>query len=452
MNAQATVQTQTTKPTVTPVTYGLLQRCTATQECNECHKKREGLLQRAAIDSSPVGEVPPIVHEVLRSPGQPLDASTRAYMEPRFGADFSRVKVSNATLATSGQLRLSAPHDQYEQEADAVADRLVQRSLPGKQATSHDLSRVRIHTGAKAAKSANAVNALAYTVGHDIVFGAGQFAPATPNGRRLIGHELAHVVQQSGGEGIQSSMLQREASPTLTQPKRDPHGQPTVPPRGTLHTIRIWFKAFIPDYKIHIPLFDCFLGDNRKFSHDPNATARLNSELLLTNLHTPTPTMNEKHYCDLTRRVDCDKPDKLIGSANADPSGMRFYNFRYPGAVVWDWDQPYPPPAHPPEKTVGPSEPISVDYIGAAADPLIPAAPQVDMWAHISFDQSGFLTVNGKVDDYPAFEGYVTVNEKPPTFNIFARPPAGSPYTVIGGANRPFSATISLGSTVSSQQ
>ena len=61
----------------------------------------------------------------------------------------------------------------------------------------HDFSRVRVHTDAKAAESARAVNALAYTVGHDMAFGAGQYVPETSEGRQLVAHELAHVVQQS---------------------------------------------------------------------------------------------------------------------------------------------------------------------------------------------------------------------------------------------------------------
>jgi hypothetical protein len=90
--------------------------------------------------------VPPVVHEVLRSPGQPLDPATRAFMEPRFG---------------------------------------------------HDFSQVRVHTGAAAELSAQKVNAHAYTVDHNIVFGAGRFAPGTSEGVRLLAHELAHVVQSS---------------------------------------------------------------------------------------------------------------------------------------------------------------------------------------------------------------------------------------------------------------
>jgi len=114
-------------------------------ECAECRKKREGVLQRAAAGSEPISELPPIVHEVLRSPGQPLDAATRAYMEPRFGYDFSQVRV---------------------------------------------------HTDARADESARAVDALAYTVGKDVVFLEGQYAPNTSNGRRLLAHELTHTVQQ----------------------------------------------------------------------------------------------------------------------------------------------------------------------------------------------------------------------------------------------------------------
>ncbi|MEK6288295.1 MAG: DUF4157 domain-containing protein [Acidobacteriota bacterium] len=116
-------------------------------ECEGCGKNRDGALQRAAASAGPVSSVPPIVHEVLRSPGQPLDASTRAFMEPRFG---------------------------------------------------HDFSQVRVHTNAKAAESARAVNALAYTVGSDVVLGAGQYAPATSAGQRLLAHELTHVIQQGG--------------------------------------------------------------------------------------------------------------------------------------------------------------------------------------------------------------------------------------------------------------
>ena len=97
MSAQATVQTQMmAKPTFTLIGRGLLQRCTATTECAECRKKREGMLQRAAIYPSSLNDLPAIVRDVLRSPGQPLDTATSAFMEPRFGYDFSEVSLVSA--------------------------------------------------------------------------------------------------------------------------------------------------------------------------------------------------------------------------------------------------------------------------------------------------------------------------------------------------------------------
>ena len=101
---------------------------------------------------------PPIVHEVLTSAGQPLDSETRDFMELRFG---------------------------------------------------HAFSNVRVHSDAAAAQSARSVNAKAYTVGQNIVFGANRFAPDTREGRRLLAHELTHVVQQ-GAFPTGSDTLQRD--------------------------------------------------------------------------------------------------------------------------------------------------------------------------------------------------------------------------------------------------
>jgi hypothetical protein len=67
---------------------------------------------------------------------------------------------------------------------------------------------VRVHTDSKAARSAQSVNALAYTVGQNVVFGADRYTPHLPEGQRLLAHELAHVVQQDSG--LSSGWLQRE--------------------------------------------------------------------------------------------------------------------------------------------------------------------------------------------------------------------------------------------------
>ena len=70
----------------------------------------------------------------------------------------------------------------------------------------YDFSDVKIHTGADAAKSAQSINALAYTTGNNIVFNEGQFSPDTDNGKRLLGHELTHVVQQNSNNIVNRVM------------------------------------------------------------------------------------------------------------------------------------------------------------------------------------------------------------------------------------------------------
>ncbi|HEY1448116.1 MAG TPA: DUF4157 domain-containing protein, partial [Caulobacteraceae bacterium] len=94
-------------------------------------------------------EAPAAVDEALRQPGRPLDAPTREMFEARLDTD---------------------------------------------------LSNVRVHTGLAADKSAKSVNAVGYTVGQDVVFADGRYAPGTHDGQKLLAHELAHVVQQGGGE------------------------------------------------------------------------------------------------------------------------------------------------------------------------------------------------------------------------------------------------------------
>jgi hypothetical protein len=128
------------KPSTASANAGFLQR-----KCDKCRKKAKLLHRPTAEFTSEV--VPPVIHEALHSPGQPLDPSIRTIMESRFRYDFSSVRV---------------------------------------------------HTDAKAEESTKAVNARAYAFGQDIVLGAGQYMPMTDVGRQLIVHELAHIIQQRG--------------------------------------------------------------------------------------------------------------------------------------------------------------------------------------------------------------------------------------------------------------
>jgi len=129
-----------------------LQRCACggaagpDGECEQCKARRLALQRKG--DSMGGSEAPQSVHQTLNRPGQPLDDSTRDFMESRFGSDFSGVRV---------------------------------------------------HNDSQAAQSARDVSARAYTVGSDVVFGSGQYAPSTEGGKSLLAHELTHVVQQQDG-------------------------------------------------------------------------------------------------------------------------------------------------------------------------------------------------------------------------------------------------------------
>jgi hypothetical protein len=145
------------------------------RKCAACEEEEEALLQRKEDGGMGTDVAPGIVHDVLRAPGRPLDRETRAFMEPRFGYDFSSVRV---------------------------------------------------HNDARAAESARAVNASAYTVGSHVVFGQGQHAPSSDHGRRLLAHELTHVVQQGAAvEGhqqaagqVQRSMASLISKPAISKP------------------------------------------------------------------------------------------------------------------------------------------------------------------------------------------------------------------------------------------
>ncbi len=182
------------------------------RKCADC-KEEEKKVQRKPADEKKdavktetvKNEAPAVVKEVLKSEGKPLDKEVRNFMEPRFGADFSQVKI---------------------------------------------------HTDTKANKSAEVINAKAFTVGKNIVFGAGQYQPNTTRGKKLIAHELVHVLQQ--GKGKVRKKVQRQAITGANQPVQ----------------ARAHAKAFdavrkMAEYAVseHI-LFDFWAGDCRDNNKD----------------------------------------------------------------------------------------------------------------------------------------------------------------------------------------
>jgi hypothetical protein len=143
------------------------------RKCAAAEKEETKTLQTKRTDAPApsTAEAPGSAHMELGSPGQRLDAATRFFFEPRFG---------------------------------------------------HDFTRVRVHADARAAASAAEVGARAYAVVEDIVFGAGEYAPWTPEGQRLLAHELAHVVQQGSARGYLRRAPCRSASQCATPTRGDP--------------------------------------------------------------------------------------------------------------------------------------------------------------------------------------------------------------------------------------
>jgi len=179
-------------------------------ECTACAVNR--IERHVSFGESADWEAPLIVDEVLATQGQPLADSVRKTLEPDFGADFDQV---------------------------------------------------RIHTDAKAAESAHAVDALAYTVSNHIVFAEGQYAPGTSAGDHLLAHELTHTIQQ-GAAGTKPAQIQQ------TRGSDSEHrGHPRAGPPARLQRVHL-----DPSGR---KVFDCsdFAGD-RKLEACLNDEDRLN--------------------------------------------------------------------------------------------------------------------------------------------------------------------------------
>jgi outer membrane protein OmpA-like peptidoglycan-associated protein len=208
------------------------------------------------------------VHDVPRTTGQPLDAVTRAYMEPRFGRDFSRVRV----------------------HADGAAGTVAQ-----------------------------AVGAVAFTASENVVFAPGRFNPASDDGRELLAHELAHVVQQADATATDAIVGEpgdtHEASAQLAA-TAVAAGEPAPPPQPGArtpavqrspdatddHTLRMsplllaslgsmTLDAFVTDSSALTPVHQSLLGAHAKmlltlFNSDPDATVVVTGHTDLTGTET----------------------------------------------------------------------------------------------------------------------------------------------------------------------
>ena len=146
----------------------LQRKCAACEEETPVQMKSE-------VPAGPGAEAPPIVRNAINSTGHPLDKGAKSFFETRFG---------------------------------------------------HDFSNVRIHAGSLATESAKSINATAYTHKNDIVFGSGQYQPETVSGKKLLAHELTHVVQQEGGTRLVDTPVQLSVASTGEELQRQPAPQP----------------------------------------------------------------------------------------------------------------------------------------------------------------------------------------------------------------------------------
>ena len=193
-----------------PPHRGILQRkcacgkqTAAGEECLECKRKKNSLQRKLTIGASndPLErEADRIAEQVLATSANSVDSAATPRIQ----------RYTGQPLEQSEKIPDSV--DRVLGGSGRPLDTTVRKDMESR--FNQDFSQVRVHLDGVAEQSARDVNAHAYTAGRNIVFGAGQFEPGTHEGRRLLAHELTHVVQQSGNE---STKIQR-------QPDKDKKG------------------------------------------------------------------------------------------------------------------------------------------------------------------------------------------------------------------------------------
>ena len=191
-----------TKASVSPTAYasaltGILQRkcgcgsptSSLTDTCPACTSKKQ-LLNSGASNDPLEREADQVADQVLAAPAPAAFIAA----SPRIHRYAGQASTQSDTVPASVDNVLAGP--------GSPLNSMLRQDM--EQRFGHDFSRVQVHCGKAAERSAQDVNAQAYTIGQHIVFGAGRFAPETHQGRRLIAHELTHVAQQSGGNGVRA--------------------------------------------------------------------------------------------------------------------------------------------------------------------------------------------------------------------------------------------------------
>lgn len=198
------------KPSIRMPMIQTKKNCACGGGCSKCNKKQynnSGLLQTKLQIGNP--------NDIYEQEADKV-------------ADQVMAASPNATIS-DGPIQIQRLPRQMTKQGDVSAPASVDKTLAGSgkmlgpvlmqdmsQHFGYNFSQVRIHSGEEARQSAQDVKAHAYTVGHNIVFGAGKFAPETQEGRHLLAHELTHVVQQSGSENaVQSGAHEKNGASNI---------------------------------------------------------------------------------------------------------------------------------------------------------------------------------------------------------------------------------------------
>ena len=202
-------------------------------------------------------------------------------------------------------------------------------------------------------------------------------------------------------------------------------------------TVDFWINAFIP---LSVPgiteaypkdltksmirgvpvIGDCFLTDQRSFSSAISAPARMHSQATVK-VSSVTNSWSQVHFCGETVEVDCEDGDVESRKTQTN-SGMAF------------------------NLILGSNNKVILDFKAARNNPLVTGSPDIDLVGTLTVDRVGkFVEFVGKVDDFPAFEAYVSINGGAPRAVATLGPkPGAGPTSLFGAANRPFTGRISF--------
>ena len=285
-------------------TSGVLQRQCACGthtmgggQCADCAKSKSGLQRKLAIGAShdPLEqEADRVADQVMAATANPTVNST----PPRIQRFTGQATGENGTAPASV--------DRVLANSGRTLDPALQQDM--EQRFGHDFSRVRVHTGGAAEQSARDVNAHAYTVGHDMVFGAGQFAPSTLAGRHLLAHELTHVVQQSAYDANAAlaggnSGLSQNATAGVSR-----SGSAMIMRKGFESTVEICHRVL----------------ETRKFEVQNGG---LRVVLAANSPDSSVPNCRDFDFGVTLNRSEDWWPDKEIGTCEASTGGTRVFTF-----------------------------------------------------------------------------------------------------------------------------